>query len=205
MLRSMLGGSHFTRIPPRLRLRRKKANCAAMLRVLIFLVSLGSRAIRAMSRRRADLVNENLALWQQVTALKKGRPPASARGHRPSILGCASNLVARMGEPLIRRQRRHGRAVESGSIPTILDKDLADAIRCHRELLEHVVVLSDGHFIRLVRSYISYYHEDRCHLGLSKDTPNARAITPRPSPTARVVALRRVGGLHHRYEWREAG
>ena len=45
-----------------------------MLRVLIFLVSLGVRAIRALCRRRADLVMENLALRQQVTALKKERP-----------------------------------------------------------------------------------------------------------------------------------
>ena len=45
-----------------------------MLRVLIFLVSVGARAIRAMRRRRADLVIENLALRQQVTALKKARP-----------------------------------------------------------------------------------------------------------------------------------
>ena len=75
---------------------------------------------------------------------------------------------------------------------------------CRRELLEHVVVLSERHFIRLVRCYIYYYHEDRCHLGLHKDTPNERAATPRPSSTARVVALPRVDGLHHRYEWREA-
>ncbi len=75
---------------------------------------------------------------------------------------------------------------------------------CRRKLLEHVVVLGERHLVRLVRSYICYYHEDRCHLGLSKDTPNARAITPRPSPAAIVVALPRVGGLHHRYEWREA-
>ena len=45
-----------------------------MLRVLISLVSLGARAIRAMCRRRADLVIENLALRQQLTALKKERP-----------------------------------------------------------------------------------------------------------------------------------
>ncbi len=45
-----------------------------MLRVLIFVVSLGARALRAMCRRRADLVIENLALKQQVTALKKERP-----------------------------------------------------------------------------------------------------------------------------------
>ena len=75
---------------------------------------------------------------------------------------------------------------------------------CRRELLEHVVVLGERHLVRLVRTYISYYHEDRCHLGLGKDTPDERPITPRPSPTAKVVALPRVGGLHHRYEWREA-
>jgi len=45
-----------------------------MLCVLIFLVSLGTRATRAFCRRRADLVIENLALRQQVTALKKQRP-----------------------------------------------------------------------------------------------------------------------------------
>jgi hypothetical protein len=75
---------------------------------------------------------------------------------------------------------------------------------CRRELLEHVVVLSERHFIRLVRSYISHYHQDRCHLGLGKDTPNGRSVTPRPSSTAKVVALPRVGGIHHRYEWRDA-
>ena len=75
---------------------------------------------------------------------------------------------------------------------------------CRRELLEHVVVLGERHLVRLVRAYISYYHEDRCHLWLNKDTPNERAVTQRPSPTAKVVALPRVGGLHHRYEWSEA-
>ena len=75
---------------------------------------------------------------------------------------------------------------------------------CRREMLEHVVILSERHLVRLVRLYISYYHEDRCHLGLDKDTPDERPVTPRPSPAAKVVALPRVGGLHHRYEWREA-
>ena len=36
---------------------------------------------------------------------------------------------------------------------------------CRRELLEHIVVLSERRFIRLVRSYICY-HEDRCDLVL---------------------------------------
>ncbi len=51
-----------------------RRNSAAMLRVLFFLISLGAGVIRAMCRRRADLVLENLVLRQQVTALKKERP-----------------------------------------------------------------------------------------------------------------------------------
>ena len=69
---------------------------------------------------------------------------------------------------------------------------------CRRDLLGHVVVFGERHLVRLVRTYISYYHEDRCHLGLGKDTPDERPITPRSSSTAKVVALQRVGGLHHR-------
>ena len=75
---------------------------------------------------------------------------------------------------------------------------------CRRELLDHVVVLGRRHLTRLIRSYRGYSHEDRCHLGLLKDTPHGRSVTPRPSTTAKVVALPRVGGLHHRYEWRAA-
>jgi len=40
-------------------------------------------------------------------------------------------------------------------------------------------------------------------LGLEKDTPELRVVTPQPSPSARVVALPRLGGLHTRYEWRQ--
>lgn len=73
-----------------------------------------------------------------------------------------------------------------------------------RELLDHVVILGRQHLVQLVNGYIRYYHEDRCHLGLGRDTPHRRPVTPRPSPHAKVVALPRVGGLHHRYVWREA-
>ena len=73
-----------------------------------------------------------------------------------------------------------------------------------RDLFDHVVVLGEKHAVRLARLYIDYFHEDRTHLGLGKDTPDRRAVTPRPSATAKVVALPRVGGLHRRYDWRDA-
>ena len=73
-----------------------------------------------------------------------------------------------------------------------------------RELFDHVIVFGDKHAVRLARRYLDYFHEDRTHLGLDKDTPDDRAVTPRPSSAAKMVALPRVGGLHHRYEWRDA-
>ena len=62
-----------------------------MLDVVVFLVSLGVRVIRAMCRRRADLVLENVALRQQVTALKKERP----RPPVPSIYSSARTELDR--------------------------------------------------------------------------------------------------------------
>ena len=73
-----------------------------------------------------------------------------------------------------------------------------------RELLDHVVVFNERHLRRLLRDYVTYYHEDRTHLGLMKATPGARVVAPRPDGPANVVALPRIGGLHHRYEWRAA-
>ena len=73
-----------------------------------------------------------------------------------------------------------------------------------RELLDKIVVMNRRQLQRLVGEFVTYYHQDRCHLGLEKDAPDSRAVTPRPSPCARVVAQPRVGGLQHRYEWRQA-
>lgn len=75
---------------------------------------------------------------------------------------------------------------------------------CRRELLDHVIVLNEEHLGRLLRQFLAYYHDDRTHLSLEKDRPVPRTVWPRPSPTAQVTALPRIGGLHHRYEWEEA-
>ena len=73
-----------------------------------------------------------------------------------------------------------------------------------RDIFDHVVVFDERHAVRLGRLYLRYFHQDRTHLGLDKDTPEGRAVTPRPSVIAKVVGLPRVGGLHHRYAWRDA-
>jgi transposase InsO family protein len=66
-----------------------------------------------------------------------------------------------------------------------------------RELLDHVIVLNEGHLRRRLRSYLRYYHCSRTHLALDKDAPEPRAVEP--PQHGRVVALPQVGGLHHRY------
>ncbi len=68
----------------------------------------------------------------------------------------------------------------------------------------NVIVLGERHLHRMLRDYIRYYHEDRCHLSLEKDCPMKRPTNRRPDPKAKIIALPRVGGLHHRYEWRSA-
>ena len=75
---------------------------------------------------------------------------------------------------------------------------------CRRELLDRVVILHEAHLRRLLREYVRYYSEERCHLGPEKDAPDTRSVQSRPSAQGRVVAHRRLGGLHHRYAWREA-
>jgi len=71
-----------------------------------------------------------------------------------------------------------------------------------RELLDHVIVLNEGHLRHRLRNYLSYYHTSRTHLALEKEAPEPRAVEP--PEHGRVVALPQVGGLHHRYTRRAA-
>jgi putative transposase len=69
-----------------------------------------------------------------------------------------------------------------------------------RECLDHVVVLSQRHLRRLLKSYFAYYQCSRTHLALAKDAPEPRAIMRQ----GEIIAIPQVGGLHHRYERRAA-
>jgi putative transposase len=73
-----------------------------------------------------------------------------------------------------------------------------------REFLDYVIPLNGFHLRRLVRDYLAYYHQDRTHVGLEKETPFGRVMEPRCHEQAEIVAEPRVGGLHHRYTWSAA-
>lgn len=69
-----------------------------------------------------------------------------------------------------------------------------------RECQDHMVVLSERHLRRVLKSYFSYYHRSRTHRALAKDAPELREIQNR----GEIVAIPQIGGLHHRYERRAA-
>ena len=68
---------------------------------------------------------------------------------------------------------------------------------CRRDVLDHVIALNEHHLKRLLSEYIRYYHDDRTHLGLNKETPGGRVRSAAWGP---AVSHARLGGLHHRYD-----
>ena len=71
---------------------------------------------------------------------------------------------------------------------------------CRRDLLDHVIVLNERHLKRLMNEYVRYYHDDRTHLALDKGTPDGREAVSRSDVGNRIIAMPRLGGLHHRYD-----
>ena len=55
---------------------------------------------------------------------------------------------------------------------------------CRRDLLDHVIVLNERHLKRLMTEYVRYYHDDRTHLGLEKQTPAGREAAERRAQVA---------------------
>ncbi len=70
---------------------------------------------------------------------------------------------------------------------------------CRRDLLDHVIVVNERHLKRLMNEYVRYYHDDRTHLALDKGTPAGREAQTKSAVGSGVIAMPRLGGLHHRY------
>ena len=64
-----------------------------------------------------------------------------------------------------------------------------------RECVDHLIVTSEAHLRRILRSYADYYNKARTHRSLNKDLPLSRAV----QAIGRVRAEPILGGLHHRY------
>ncbi len=75
---------------------------------------------------------------------------------------------------------------------------------CRRELLDHVIILNERHLYKLLEEYIDYYNNDRPHYSLEKESPEGRPVQRKESDSGKVIALPRVGGLHHKYIWKKS-
>lgn len=73
-----------------------------------------------------------------------------------------------------------------------------------RELLNNVIIMNQKHLEILLKEYVEYYNSDRTHYSLEKDSPNTRETRNKSSPKDEVVAIPRIGGLHHKYIWKES-
>ncbi|HEX4448378.1 MAG TPA: integrase core domain-containing protein [Polyangiaceae bacterium] len=65
-----------------------------------------------------------------------------------------------------------------------------------RECLDHILMLDERHFQRVVTDYVRYYDAARPHQGLAQHTP-----VPAERPVeGNIVALPVLNGLHHDYQ-----
>jgi transposase InsO family protein len=64
-----------------------------------------------------------------------------------------------------------------------------------RECANHIVVLGETHWRRVLKSYARYYNEVRTHRSLDKDAPFSRPVQRTGSITSQAL----LGGLHHQY------
>jgi transposase InsO family protein len=66
-----------------------------------------------------------------------------------------------------------------------------------RECTDHLIILGEFHLRRVLKDYVAYYNHFRPHLSLDRNSPFRREVEP-PSK-GKVIAIPKVGGLHHRY------
>ena len=161
----------------------------------------------------------NAYVWCSVLLFRhRPRPaedPASQCDAKSKCtLGCAA-IARSMGLPTaaqilaIRPRRKvwsrggfgcegHGKRANSNGLSQSVAERCCGALG-GRDLLDHVIILNERHLKRLMSSYLLYYHDDRTHLGLAKDTPGGRAAEIRSTTESKIQSFPRLGGLHHRY------
>src|SRR5713101_5431816 len=104
----------------------------------------------------------------------------------PSGMYSWSIKLDRMGLPSSRTARAVLRRSELGVAERWIES-------CRRDLLDHVIAMNEPHLKRLLTEYVAYYHEDRTHLELCKQTPSGRPRVE-AATASRVISQAWLGG-----------
>lgn len=155
------------------------------------------RVILAHSRRRiihVAVTEHPTAAWtaQQLRhAFPENDAPRYLLHDRDSVVAAVATTIAAMNTQAV-----SVRTAPRSPWQNAYAERVIGSIR--RECLDHVIVVNATGLRRVLAGYAAYYMRARTHLGLGKDAPCPRAVTP-PS-AGRIVAIPEVGGLHHRYD-----
>ena len=68
------------------------------------------------------------------------------------------------------------------------------------DMLNRMAIFNEEQLRDLMKQYVEYYNNERCHLSVGRDSPNGREIQNKPFESARVISFPRIGGLHHVYK-----
>ncbi len=77
-------------------------------------------------------------------------------------------------------------------------------ISVREDALNRMVIFNDKQLHDLMKQYVEYYNNERCHLSVDRDSPTGREIQNKPFGSARVISFPRIGGFHHVYKWDKA-
>jgi hypothetical protein len=71
-----------------------------------------------------------------------------------------------------------------------------------QECLDHLVIFGEKQLQRVLNDYVAYFNQARPHQGIAQQIPEAsRPAHSSHHANDRVIAVARVGGLHHDYQW----
>jgi transposase InsO family protein len=152
---------------------------------LVF-IELGTR--RVMHATTTRFPSQAWVTQQLRNATPVGVTPRFLVRDRDDKFGPAFDALARATS--IRMVRT---AIRAPNMNAICERFLGSL---RRECLDHLLVLDDRHFRRVVVEYVRYHNAARPHQGLEQRTP-----IPAKHPTeGSILALPVLGGLHHDYQ-----
>ena len=153
-----------------------------------FIVHLGSRKVVYTAACRNP--TQEWTAQQLRNASMDGDAPKILLRDRDDKFGASFDRVAEgVGTRVIKT------AVRAPDMNAVAERFVGSA---RREMLDHVIVLDDGHLGRLVGKYKQYFNEARPHQGIGQRIPGKPgAVADIIKP---IVASPVLGGLQHDYQ-----